>query len=693
MAKIPILAILTIREDLTESNAALIKELIGDTIETRGYVINDFSRQRFDPKADLCLVVGPKEVAEAIIATLHPDVKYLIKKRSVDLTKLHYLENIPAGADVLLVNDLYINALEVVNELNQMNLYPLRLYPYSPEGPEILPGGILPYRRPDGSPFHYAITVGEPHLVPSEIPIVVDIGVRMINIITVADIMRQLKQDEDLDPMVGSRYIMPFVNMNMEMAKKQREISMLQAQLSIIIANIPNGVLLLNEEGAILICNEKAEEILKEASLKGRHIEEFLGKGFSLATEERQFINIHNHMVYITVTEIMAPPQVGKCYLIDIVIMEHLQDIDRNYRKRVRENHKARYRFRDIVYRSSAMRSVIEKAWSFARTDSNILITGESGTGKELLAQAIHNASPREGAPFLAINCGALTENLLESELFGYEEGAFTGARKGGKNGLFELAHGGTLFLDEIGDTPRSIQVKLLRVLQEKEILRIGGNRTIPVDVRIIAATNQNLLELQRQGSFRQDLFYRLNALPLTMPPLRQRQEDIEPIFMYLLNKAQNQQKDSRPLKLDPVVITMLKNHSWPGNVRELENLVAYLLSIANIKKNLTDAVAELLAGIKDECSTKLPTRDFSNRKIKEECEAILRILLIAKNQGMAMTGRGDLQRQLWQAEKLSLSLDQIKLRLGTLRSFGYADARMGKGHYILPAGEEYIKR
>ncbi|TYO98656.1 two component Fis family sigma54 specific transcriptional regulator [Geothermobacter ehrlichii] len=234
---------------------------------------------------------------------------------------------------------------------------------------------------------------------------------------------------------------------------------------------------------------------------------------------------------------------------------------------------------RNIIGNSPPMQKLFKILGRVAPSDATVLITGESGTGKELVARAIHFNSPRLGKPFIAINCAAIPRELLESELFGHEKGAFTGAseRKAGK---FEQAHGGTLFLDEIGDMPLELQAKLLRVLQEKEITRTGGSRTIAVDVRIIAATNQNLQEKVREKSFREDLFYRLNVVPVALPPLRERREDIPLLVDFFLEKAREElQVDTRSCSKE--AIGLLQRHDWPGNVRELENAImrAALLS------------------------------------------------------------------------------------------------------------------
>ena len=233
----------------------------------------------------------------------------------------------------------------------------------------------------------------------------------------------------------------------------------------------------------------------------------------------------------------------------------------------------AKFRLEDIVGHSKAMQEAKEWAETFARTDATVLIQGESGTGKELFAQGIHLSSQRATGPFIAVNCAALPGNLLESELFGYEEGAFTGARKGGKPGLFELAHGGTLFLDENGEMSITIQALLLRVLQEKKVRRVSGERIVPVDVRIIAATNRNLEQMMEEKLFRSDLYYRLNVLTLELPPLRERTEDI-PLLMEAIMEEISQLGDRRLQGVDEAVYHFLGQYDWPGNVRELRNVV-----------------------------------------------------------------------------------------------------------------------
>lgn len=230
--------------------------------------------------------------------------------------------------------------------------------------------------------------------------------------------------------------------------------------------------------------------------------------------------------------------------------------------------------FKEYIGQNSRLKEILHLAAKVAKTDSTVLILGESGVGKEVLAKAIHHASRRKDKPLIKVNCAAIPEELLESELFGFEEGAFTGAKRGGKLGKFELAHEGTIFLDEIGDMSLTMQAKLLRVLQEKEIERIGGTKPISVDFRVISATNKDLSQMVKEGSFRQDLFYRLNIVPLYLPPLRERKDDIKAIAQHFLH--QFSKEVGYELVLSPQVEWILHRYDWPGNIRELRNVLEH---------------------------------------------------------------------------------------------------------------------
>lgn len=281
-----------------------------------------------------------------------------------------------------------------------------------------------------------------------------------------------------------------------------------------------------------------------------------------------------------------------------------------------------------IVAKSKAFRDVVELALRVGNFDgATVLILGESGTGKELIAELIVQNSPRKDKPFVQVNCGAIPENLVESELFGYEKGAFTGADTHGHKGLFETANGGTIFLDEIGDLPLHMQVKLLRVLQQKKIMRVGGTQQIDLDVRVIAATNKNLEEMIQNGTFREDLYYRLNVVSLNIPPLRERNEDILPLINHFLAVINQKYQTSKSFLYD--TIDAFENYSWPGNVRELENVLENLvittpedvIALKNLPQKFQDAVPERLplhgtADVDDEIYPLKETMDRIERSI-----------------------------------------------------------------------------
>ena len=282
---------------------------------------------------------------------------------------------------------------------------------------------------------------------------------------------------------------------------------------------------------------------------------------------------------------------IGRSLFMDMsgakILMKKLQETEKElniYKEEVRQGYRAKWRFKDIIGESETFAKVKSMAEQMSHTGSTLLITGESGTGKELFAHAIHNASNRSAHPFVRINCAALPEHLLESELFGYEEGAFTGATKGGKPGKFELAMGGTILLDEIGDMPLTMQTKMLSVLQERMVERVGGTKPIYINVRVIAATNRDLEQMVEEGKFRQDLYYRLNVVRLNIPSLRERTEDIPQIVKNLMSKI-NTGAGTQIKSISHKAVELMQNYNWPGNVRELENLLERAVNLADMNR------------------------------------------------------------------------------------------------------------
>lgn len=255
--------------------------------------------------------------------------------------------------------------------------------------------------------------------------------------------------------------------------------------------------------------------------------------------------------------------------------LHETKELTRKYSQEVEILRKIVNANEDFIYKSKVMEETIKLALKVSKFDTTVLITGETGTGKEVLAKFIHNESPRKEEPFIKVNCAAIPKNLFESELFGYVEGSFTGASKEGKAGMFELANGGTILLDEIGELPLAVQSKLLRVIQEREVLRLGAEKSTPIDVRVLAATNRDLENEVEEGNFREDLFFRLNVVPIEISPLRERQEDVTELILFFIEKLNKKYKKIISIKEEAVNI--LRTYSWPGNVRELQNLVEYL--------------------------------------------------------------------------------------------------------------------
>jgi len=356
--------------------------------------------------------------------------------------------------------------------------------------------------------------------------------------------------------------------------------------LESIIESVSTGIIALDINGKIKTINNLAASMLKlkkevfiETSVgkilpHWKRIVERFKRGESYVDVETEFtVNGIRERYDLSAYPIFDP---NKKIIGMVVVIKVLQKIFNLVNKY--SGMRAHYTFEDIIGKSPEFRQVIEHATQISGSTSTVLLMGESGTGKELIAQSIHNASPRKNNAFIAVNCGALPKNLIESELFGHEEGAFTGSKKGGHAGKFELANGGTIFLDEIGEMPLDMQVNLLRVLQEGYVTRIGGSKNIPVNVRVIAATKKNLIEEVKKGTFREDLFYRLSVIPLFIPPLRKRGDDKKALFEYFLKvKAQKLSKPFPPISQQ--LIGQIESYEWPGNVRELENYVENIVN------------------------------------------------------------------------------------------------------------------
>ncbi|QNB46745.1 PAS domain S-box protein [Thermanaerosceptrum fracticalcis] len=373
-------------------------------------------------------------------------------------------------------------------------------------------------------------------------------------------------------------------------------------EMDTIIESLADGIYITDGAGVTLRVNSAYEKItgVRREEVIGRHMDELVKLGYFsesvtiLVLQKKQRMTIMQELKTGKTVMVTGIPVVGENGEIlrvvtcvrDMTELNRLQKeldeaktLNDRYYSELEELRLRRLTSMNLVSKSKEMRNIVELAIRLGEVDTTVLVLGESGVGKEVIAHLIHKSSKKKDGPFVTINCGAIPENLMESELFGYESGAFTGAKKEGKPGLFESANGGTVFLDEIGDLPSNLQVKLLRVLQGGEIVRVGGTKSIPIDVRVIAATNKSLEDMVKQGTFREDLYYRLNVVPILIPPLRKRKEDIPALAIHFLKKFNEKYKVNKWFA--PEVIEYFTAFAWPGNVRELENMVERLFIVS----------------------------------------------------------------------------------------------------------------
>lgn len=499
---------------------------------------------------------------------LSPRLPVVVLKRTISRVAWEQVMRLPARAQALVVNDAQETAMDTLALLHELGAAHLKLVPYWPDVNEVPPASI-------------AVVPDERHLVPAWVEQVVDLGPRVIDPSSVVDLLTMLDRYD------GESHTRLLAYSDTVMARPGLRHTLhwftrAKSQLETVLDEMQEGVVAYDGHRRVTLVNRRAEVLLGREGwqMVGRSFPELaaeLGLDGSLTSHPDrgpQVANLQGRQVVARHRPLSGEALGGMLMLRDVT---EINDLERRLRRELKtRGHVTRYSFADIVGQSTALRTTVRKAQKLASGNGTILIQGESGTGKELIAQAIHAASRRAPYPFVAVNCAAVPETLLESELFGYEEGAFTGARRGGKEGLFEQAHMGTIFLDEIGELSPGLQARLLRVLQEREVLRIGAERLRPIDVRVICATNQDLEAMVEQRQFRADLYYRLNVLTLTVPPLRERHDDIPDLVRSFLAGMNDRRQ------VPQAVMELLLRHDWPGNVRELCNCVAYMAQVAD---------------------------------------------------------------------------------------------------------------
>ncbi len=537
-----------------------LRDHLGSLVEIDGYSLETGLPARIDSTV---VVATTDLVLRQASPKIAPGTAAIVAKRGVSSAKMEEILSIPRGSRVLVISRDLGSAQETAQILCDLGMDHVEYLPWVP-GLPLLAGSI-------------AITPGAHHLVPPEIPQVIDIGLRPMNLTTLIDIVVSCGLSWDVVTSIAFEHTRAMVRLNQRLSTALTEIRESNARLEVLIGSLDEGVVYIDREGIVKVYNRAAQDLLgvSEKVVRGKNLGAIIGRRtiqqtLSSGLSNHTIEEVSSRKVSMTTIPVKNNGEVSGaiCVLRDISAVSRLeQEIVRS----LRSGHIARYTVNDIIGESPAAKRIVERIRRIGETDLTVLISGESGVGKEVAAQAIHNLSSMKNGPFVAVNFAALPESLAESELFGYEEGAFTGARRGGRRGYFEEAHKGTVFLDEIGDASPAVQASLLRVLQEKRITRVGGSRVIPLDFRVIAATNRPLAEMVAQGKFRRDLYYRLNVLNLAIPPLRDRKEDIPRLLAHFLGRW----RLGKCPKIEPDVMQVLLTHDWPGNVREVENVAA----------------------------------------------------------------------------------------------------------------------
>ncbi len=552
-----------------ETRIALTKqlmEILGDFTTIHSYSLE---HKVPGPLNDYLVILSTDMITEQVLPLVGESSHVVIAKRTIDFEQIEKLLSIPKGTRVLYVNDFDQMAFESIDNLIQLGVDHIEYIPYYP--------GIKNFAR-----IPLAVTPGEASLVPEFVKEIIDVGPRLIDITTIMLILDKLGLLEEKAEHVSRKIMRKIIELSKILAQTSQAADKLSKHFKQVLDGVDDGIMAIDDSGRITVFNTVLENLLKLNSrfVLGKQVKEVLPNQQLLhfamnETEEDNgcFTVMQND--YIVHRLRLDSEQTVVLTFKDV---HGTIKIERTLRRElVKKGYVAKYDFDDIIGTSSALQQTKHIAKKLARTDLTVLIEGESGTGKELFASAIHNESIRNKETFLAINFSALSEDLIESELFGYEEGAFTGAKKGGKMGLFEQANGGTIFLDEIGDISLRLQARLLRVLQEKEIMRIGGNKIIPINVRVIAATNKDLLAMIEMGKFREDLYHRLKVLYLHLPELRRRKEDMELLIRHFIHHSGRSQ-----VRIQPEVMSRLSSYEWYGNIRELKNTIDYMLAVCD---------------------------------------------------------------------------------------------------------------
>ncbi|MEH7450948.1 sigma 54-interacting transcriptional regulator [Gottfriedia acidiceleris] len=666
------IVLITVLKETRKALHQQLAEMVSDLID-----IESFSVEESIPKVfhSTLIVLPNKFTIETVKDFIGENCVVIIAKRTLNYENVDQLLFLPEGTQALYVNDNPETVYESIETMRQLGLNHIEYIPYYPGKTNI-------------QMIKLAITPGELKIIPNFVEKVINIGHRLIDITTIMSILERFHLMEEYGNHVSERYYRKIVDLTKNLAKAHR-------QLHQVIDSVGDGILAIDYKGRIVVFNEFLENMLK---IENKHA---IGHPIDSIIDNKDLVTFilsnsqqESGIFVVNGLDVIVERLHINDQSIIVTFRNALKTIgfERKLRKEfVKKGYIAKYNFPDIVGISSSIQETKQIAKRLAKNDLTVLIEGESGTGKELFASAIHNASFRNSGPFLAVNFSALSDDLVESELFGYEDGAFTGAKKGGKIGLFEQANGGTIFLDEIGDISLKLQARLLRVLQEKEIMRVGGSQIIPIDVRIIAATNKDLLKMIRENVFREDLYHRLKVLFIHLPELRIRRNDIELLAKHFVALS------DRKVKIEFELIEELQGYPWYGNVRELKNTIDYMLAVRTgnqiTKNDLPNQHFFQKPPHKITNSDpieSIPSFYSGSTTLDEESLFILNLILNYEEKGKII-GRRIISEKSQEVE-MNLSEAQVRHRLNSLKIRGYLQTKRGKaGINLTSKGREIL--
>ncbi|QNO14331.1 sigma 54-interacting transcriptional regulator [Alkalicella caledoniensis] len=610
------LGIITLSVDVGQTYRDQLSKVLDSEVEilTFSFENNDFDNiEKIENLKRLdAILISTQSQYEILKKYIDKDFNIVIAKLTLSKKGYDTLKSLGNMDTVMMVNLSLEMSLETITLLYQLGFDYLKFFPVYPNMEKV----------PDAE---VAITTGELRFVPEKAKKTYDLGHRLIDKNTVIELLVALGLEEYLTKKSTRDYFGTLVSTNVGVEYLLSKSNILKNQFDTLLSLMDKGVICVDKDNTVTSCNGSAEKIVKinQTDMIGKNAQYILPEiDFSNTKVLNRLIKIKKKYITLSIYGIEGKNgEFNGAY----AIIEDFQSKENTQNKLrlqlMNKGHIAKYNIQHIIGESKEITEVKDLIRRMAKSSSSVLITGESGTGKELVAQAIHNLSQNKDKHFVAINCAAFNTSLLESELFGYEAGAFTGASKEGSKGIFEMANNGTLFLDEIGEMPLELQVKLLRVIQEREIMRVGGQEVIKVNLRIIAATNLNLAHEILKGTFRKDLYYRLNVLPINVPPLRKRKEDIPLLFDYFMIRNNCKYVISRE------AIELLKNYRWDGNIRELINGVEYLDNLGKSTISIEDLPYHIKNNVNEQDARIDKKREMPFKFDNERYAVVLEIL------------------------------------------------------------------